>query len=396
MTLQMVSPSKTKFIPKRSGTHGGGTQTFAPVRARDDTGRVVSIHRSRRPLAPSDISVLRYLFADLEGYVGLGSSFGQMCEKMRLGQAGVFASELIPYDGNTQTVRIERPDGGLMHVKVAVPSKRLLDSPCEHWACWSNEMARSVRQARAAITWMLNRDDRPCDVFHSDEKGSCGGWLPHAVVLAKMYGQDERADAPVDPKAKSEAGADGALGMPVANSPPHVWMDDFRDLGDVTPLATMTPTVLAHAAKMTRELRESTHYGHFARGLVSGSGPTTSDVERHIAESKLEVEPLEAMYDLLVARSQESPQRRAARRELTDTVRREANRLLVEAGQAYLSAKSRLPVERRSKTWNKRAWSLTFNRRVVGYRNGLALLSCGHYVEMQGGDERRCGECADR
>jgi hypothetical protein len=318
-----------------------------------------------------------------------------MCEKMRLSQMGAFTNELIPLDGNFQTLSSNLPGGEIrMHIKASVPSKRLLDSPVEHWACWSNDMARSVKQARAALNLMLQWRDKPCTVRHSDEPGyACGGWLEHAVVLARMYGQDERADAPIDPKAKSD---EVEQVMAASSVPPHVWLDDFRDIGDVTPLALMTSTVLTHAVKMTKQLRETTHYGHFDRSVLAGAGLTTSDVKRHIAESRLEVEPLEAMYDLLQTKSQESRQRRDARRELTDTVRREANRLLVDAGQAYLVAKSSLPVEKRSKTWNKRAWSLSFNRKVLGYRNGLALLSCGHYVDAVGSNVRRCEECADR
>lgn len=54
------------------------SQTFSGRRGND------SLLALRLP--PSEINILRWVFSDLEGYVGLGSNFGRMCDNMRSGQ----------------------------------------------------------------------------------------------------------------------------------------------------------------------------------------------------------------------------------------------------------------------------------------------------------------------
>ena len=126
-------------------------------------------------LPPSEISILGWVFSDLEGYVGLGSNFGVMCDNMR----------------SQQTVKILREDGWIvggskaggksdgdlddcskptgaktialdaiyMHVGTTQRTK-LKDSPADGFVCWSNHgfdfggrprLATAINLARKAL-----------------------------------------------------------------------------------------------------------------------------------------------------------------------------------------------------------------------------------------------------
>lgn len=338
------------------------SQTFSGRRGND------SLLALRLP--PSEINILRWVFSDLEGYVGLGSNFGRMCDNMRSGQLvkDLRESGWAVGDGPSDGDDFCKPAGAktvgmdaiYMHVGTAHRT-RLKDSPSDGFVCWSNHGYDGSGKPRLGTAIGLAREA----LSMLDVK--------HVVVLAKMYSAEPEGKA--DPMFSAvELGTDGKPKPP--EPPPWRWTSDYKMLGDVVVLGTMTETVTAHAEKLTREMREDFHTKCFERGLLLPASDTSrrktaDDVERHARESRLIVTELEAMADLLIHRSGESREKKRQRDELALQVKREANNLLVVASSAYRMARTRIDGER-----------------VVGHWAGVRK------IRPRGVDsEQNCGGC---
>jgi hypothetical protein len=322
----------------------------------------------------------------------------------------------------------ERVPRETMHVRSAAPHASCQDQPFETWACWSNRgltamgkprLGQSVLDARRTLLRMLGAGD-----------------LHNVFVLATMYGEEpERA---TDPSAKPDVDADGKPLSP--EPPPWRWVKDFGMLDDVVRLAPMTKIVLEHVEKMNAAAREGVQVAAFERDLMhaetapraaamaraaldrvllqdDGSEAfasvveeaterarqcersaraarlTVDDVTRHAEQSRVFVTPLEALYDLLIPRSGENKIRREARKLIGKRITSEATSLLINACKSYRLAKQGVLAQTRIPpppvSWRRRSLLIP----VVGYRNGMAVLSCGHETESVGSRARRCREC---
>jgi hypothetical protein len=164
--------------------------------------------------------------------------------------------------------------------------------PLEAWAWSSGEDSRGRRARRKEADWRDNIR-RARDALSAMVEA---GHVAHVVVLARMY----------------------------SSSASRELAQTYPGLEDLAPIATMARVVEAHATKMTAALRR----------------------ERRAA--RFEVEPAEALRDMLEAPSQETAGHKAARKSATDAVRSAALRLLVNASGAYLKARQHVVMNR---TW---------------------------------------------
>jgi hypothetical protein len=349
-------------------------------------------------LPPSEVAILRWVFSDLEGYMGLGSNFGRMCDSIQIRAGGTDPECWTVGGGDSDGEFCSKPAGAIspqsIYVHGTTRAMIMHDSPADGYVCWTQHgfdfgkprLATAIGLAREALQDMVRRGEKK-----------------DAIVLATMYSSEP--EGKTDPLfSRPELDENGQPKPPEPT--PWRWTLDFKMLGDVVVLGTMTDTVLEHAEKMTKDLRLDFHTKCFERSLPWGPSKhrpgdpylcangvrvlerkkTADDVEHHAEESKLRVEPLEAMYDLLIMRSSDSAEKKKWRKAEAEKVQREANHLLVVASNSYRAARARVEAGVKKHTVPSRP------RRVRPVDDPLQCCeSCGRQVRFNGGASVYCG-----